>query len=51
MTEKERPTPEQIAELKRLSKEARVDDWSEIVTSKEEAEARIRSLKEDARTE
>ena len=48
---KEKPTPEQIAELKKLSKEARVDDWSELVTSKEEAEVRIRDLKANARIE
>jgi hypothetical protein len=51
MAEREKPTPEQIAELKRLSKEARVKDWSEIVTTKEEAETRIRDLKAAARTE
>jgi hypothetical protein len=37
--------------LKRLSREARVPDQSEIVTSKEEAEIRIRDLKEKARIE
>jgi hypothetical protein len=42
----EKPTQEQLEELRRLSKEARVDDWSEIVKSKEEAETRIRDLKE-----
>ncbi|WFU13751.1 hypothetical protein [Bradyrhizobium sp. CB3481] len=47
MTEK--PTPQQLDELKRLSKEARVPDESEIVTSREEAETRIRDLKEKAR--
>ncbi|MCA6113715.1 hypothetical protein J6524_02045 [Bradyrhizobium sp. WSM 1738] len=49
MTEK--PTQEQLDELKRLSREARVPDESEIVTSKEEAEIRIRDLKEKARIE
>ncbi|WP_176721951.1 hypothetical protein [Bradyrhizobium sp. LMTR 3] len=49
MTEK--PTHEQLEELKRLSREARVPDVSEIVTSKEEAEIRIRDLKEKARIE
>jgi hypothetical protein len=47
----EKPTPEQLAKLKKLSKEARVPDESEIVTSKEEAEVRIRDLKEKARIE
>jgi hypothetical protein len=36
---------------RRLSKEARVPDESEIVTSREEAEIRIRDLKEKARIE
>jgi hypothetical protein len=49
MTEK--PTQQQLDELKRLSKEARVPDESEIVTSREEAEIRIRDLKEKARME
>ena len=49
MTEK--PTPQQVEELKRLSKEARVPDESELVTSREEAEIRIRDLKEKARME
>jgi hypothetical protein len=49
MTEK--PTPEQLAELKKLSKEARVDDWSEVVQSKEEAAMRIQDLKIKARIE
>jgi hypothetical protein len=49
MTEK--PTQEQLAELKRLSKEARVEDWSELVTSKEEAAKRIEDLKIKARIE
>jgi hypothetical protein len=49
MTEK--PTQEQLAELKKLSKEARVEDWSEIVTSKEEAAKRIEDLKIKARIE
>jgi hypothetical protein len=44
----EKPTHEQ---LKRLSREARVSDWSEIVRSKEEAEKRIRDLKEKSRVE
>ncbi|MCK1757646.1 hypothetical protein IVA78_21075 [Bradyrhizobium sp. 137] len=47
----EKPTPEQLAELKRLSAIARVPDESEIVTSKEEAEIRIRDLQEKARIE
>jgi hypothetical protein len=49
MTEK--PTQQQLDELKRLSKEARVPDESEIVTSREEAEIRIRDLTEKARIE
>ena len=49
MTEK--PTREQLAELKRLSAEARVPDESEIVTSREEADIRIRDLKYKARVE
>lgn len=49
MTEK--PTQQQLDELKRLSMEARVPDESEIVTSREEAEIRIRDLKEKARIE
>lgn len=47
----DKPTQEQLNELKRLSKEARVEDWSEIVRSKDEAEMRIRDLKEKARIE
>jgi hypothetical protein len=46
-----KPTKEQLVELKRLSKEARVPDESEMVTSSEEAEVRIRDLKDKARTE
>jgi len=49
MTEK--PSEEQLAELKKLSREARVPDESETVTSKEQAELRIRDLKEKARME
>jgi hypothetical protein len=45
------PTQEQLQQLKRLSKEARVPDVSEIVTTKEEADIRIRDLKEKARME
>jgi hypothetical protein len=45
------PTQEQLQQLKRLSKEARVPDESEIVTTKEEADIRIRDLKEKARME
>jgi hypothetical protein len=45
------PTKEQLQQLKRLSKEARVPDESEIVTTKEEADIRIRDLKEKARME
>ncbi|OSI65027.1 hypothetical protein BSZ21_21815 [Bradyrhizobium canariense] len=47
----EKPTTEQLDELKRLSAIARVPDESEIVTSKEEAETRIRDLKDKARME
>jgi hypothetical protein len=47
----EKPTEAQLAELKKLSKEARVPDQSEIVTTREEAEIRIRDLKEKARME
>lgn len=47
----EKPSPEQLAELKRLSAIARVPDESEIVTSKEAAEIRIRDLQEKARME
>ncbi|MEZ0081518.1 hypothetical protein [Bradyrhizobium japonicum] len=47
----EKPTREHLEELKRLSKEARVNDWSEIVQSKEEADTRIRDLKDKARME
>ncbi|WP_439405949.1 hypothetical protein ACNJX9_31805 [Bradyrhizobium sp. DASA03076] len=45
----EKPTTEQLDELKRLSAIARVPDESEIVTSKEEADIRIRDLKDKAR--
>jgi hypothetical protein len=44
-------TEAQIAELKKLSKDARVPDLSEVVTTSEEAEIRIRDLKEKARME
>ncbi|MGY3075953.1 hypothetical protein ACVWZZ_002324 [Bradyrhizobium sp. LM6.10] len=47
----EKPSAEQLAELKRLSAIARVSDESEIVTSNEEAEIRIRDLKDKARME
>jgi len=47
----EKPTKEQLDELKRLSAIARVPDESEIVTSKEEADIRIRDLKDKARME
>ena len=47
----EKPTQAQLDELKKLSKEAPTSDWSEIVQSKEEAETRIRDLKEKARME
>jgi hypothetical protein len=47
----EKPTQEQLDQLKKLSKEARVPDASEIVTSRQEAELRIRDLKEKARIE
>ena len=46
----EKPTTEQLDELKRLSTIARVLDESEIVTSKEEAETRIRDLKDKNET-
>jgi hypothetical protein len=49
MTDK--PTQQQIEQLKRLSREARVPDESEIVTTSEEAEIRIRDLQEKARME
>ena len=44
-------TEAQKAELKKLSKEARVPDMSETVTTREEAEKRILDLKEKARME
>src|SRR4051812_44491308 len=44
--EMEKPTQEQLDLLKKLSREARVPDESEIVTSRQEAEIRIRDLKE-----
>ena len=47
----EKPTTEQLAELKRLSAIARIPDESEIVTSKEEAEIRIHDLQDKARME
>jgi hypothetical protein len=47
----EKPTQQQLDELKKLSKEARTSDWSEVVQSKEEAETRTRDLKEKARME
>jgi hypothetical protein len=47
----DRPTQQQLDQLKRLSKEARVPDESEIVTTSEEADIRIRDLKEKARME
>jgi hypothetical protein len=50
-TMNDKPTQEQLDQLKRLSKEARVPDESEIVTTREEAELRIRDLKEKARME
>lgn len=46
-----KPIQEQLDQLKRLSQVARVPDESEIVTTKEEAETRIRDLKEKARME
>lgn len=49
MTDK--PTPAQLDELKRLSKEARVPDESAIVTTKADAERRIKDLKEKAKME
>ncbi len=50
-TETNKPSEEQLAELKRLSREARLPDVSVIVTSAEEAERRIRDLKDKARME
>ena len=50
MTEKQNPTADQLDELTRLSKEARVPDEAQFVTSKQEAETRIRDLKDKART-
>ena len=47
----EKPTQQQLDELKKLSKEARTSDWSEVVQSKEEAETRTHDLKEKARME
>jgi len=47
----DKPTQEQLDQLKRLSTEARVPDESEIVTTRQEAEVRIRDLKEKARME
>jgi hypothetical protein len=47
----DKPTQAQLEELKRLSKETRVPDESEIVTTKEDAERRINDLKEKARME
>jgi hypothetical protein len=44
-------TETQKVELRRLCKEARVPDMSDIVTTSEEAERRIRDLKEKARME
>ena len=46
-----KPTQAQLDELKRLSKEARVPDESGIVTTREDAERRIRDLKEKAKIE
>jgi hypothetical protein len=48
---KEKPTQEQLAELRKLSALARVPDESETVTSKEEAEIRIQDLKYKAGVE
>jgi preprotein translocase subunit Sss1 len=47
----EKPTQEQLDELRRLSRLARVPDESEIVMSREEADVRIRDLQERARME
>ena len=44
-------TEAQKAELKKLSKEARVPDISEMVTTSEETKKRIRDLKQKARME
>jgi hypothetical protein len=48
---KEKPTQEQLAELRKLSALARVPDMSETVTSREEAETRIQDLKVKSRIE
>jgi hypothetical protein len=48
---KDEPTQEQLNESKQLSKEACEPDESEIVTTKEEADIRIRDLKEKSRIE
>lgn len=45
----EKPSQEQLDELRRLSREARVNDWSEVVLSKEEAETRIIDLRQRLR--
>ncbi|MCK1598489.1 MULTISPECIES: hypothetical protein [unclassified Bradyrhizobium] len=47
----EKPTQEQLDELKRLSREARVEDWSELVQSRQEAETRINDLRQKGRME
>jgi hypothetical protein len=47
----DKPTQAQIDEIKRLSKEARMPDVSALVTTKEDAERRIKDLKEKARME
>jgi hypothetical protein len=47
----EKPTTEQLAELRKLSREARVNDWSEVVQTREEAAMRIEDLKLKAKIE
>lgn len=47
----EKPTQEQLDELRRLTRLARAPDESEIVMSREEADVRIRDLQEKARME
>jgi hypothetical protein len=47
----DKPTKRQLSELKRLCREARVPDKSEIITTREEAEVRIRDVRDTARTE
>lgn len=46
-----KPSPQQIEELKRLSKLARVSDASETVTTEEEARQKIKDLEEKSKME